>query len=236
MTQAVAPTGSSAKRVAQVVPARSAAVLDQGPPVGWSGRLVWPWARAIDSGSAEDGRPGRAPKEAPCTGDGRAGPHGCQHGAAPAVATGMSASCCDSARTPSPPGGGGGASPEPARSADRGRGLGRAPVRVGDGARGPITEVVAELVAYLEPGDCIIDGGNSLLPRRHPPRRRRLREGHYVDVGTCGGVWGLERGFCLMIGGPGAVARLEPAAVAGAGVEAAHARRGARVTAGRGAG
>ena len=52
-----------------------------------------------------------------------------------------------------------------------------------------------------------------LLPRRHPPRRRASREQgiDYVDCGTSGGVFGLERGFCLMIGGPdGAVERLDP--------------------------
>ena len=48
-----------------------------------------------------------------------------------------------------------------------------------------------------------------LLPRRHPPRARAAREAgiHYVDVGTSGGVWGLERGFCLMIGGETEIVR-----------------------------
>ena len=52
-----------------------------------------------------------------------------------------------------------------------------------------------------------------LLPRRHPPRRKLLREQgiDFVDCGTSGGVFGLERGYCLMIGGPdGAVERLDP--------------------------
>ena len=52
-----------------------------------------------------------------------------------------------------------------------------------------------------------------LLPRRHPPRRARCAEHDldYVDTGTSGGVWGLDRGYCLMIGGPDeAVARLDP--------------------------
>ena len=50
-----------------------------------------------------------------------------------------------------------------------------------------------------------------LLPRRHPPRRELKAKGiHYVDCGTSGGVWGLERGFCLMIGGEDAVLQLDP--------------------------
>ena len=78
---------------------------------------------------------------------------------------------------------------------------------------GPITEAaVSELTALLEPGDTIIDGGNT---RYHDDIRRAASLGergiHYVDVGTSGGVFGLERGFCLMVGGePEAVARLAP--------------------------
>ena len=78
---------------------------------------------------------------------------------------------------------------------------------------GHITEsVVAELTGLLEEGDCIIDGGNSYY-------RDDIRRGEtagakgidYVDVGTSGGVWGLERGYSLMIGGPdAAVQRLVP--------------------------
>jgi 6-phosphogluconate dehydrogenase len=68
---------------------------------------------------------------------------------------------------------------------------------------GPITEdAVAELVTILSPGDTVIDGGNT---RYYDDirRARELRERgiHYVDVGTSGGVFGLERGFCLMVGG-----------------------------------
>jgi 6-phosphogluconate dehydrogenase len=68
---------------------------------------------------------------------------------------------------------------------------------------GPITEdAVAELVPILSPGDTVIDGGNT---RYYDDirRARELRERgiHYVDVGTSGGVFGLERGFCLMVGG-----------------------------------
>src|SRR5207253_1123799 len=61
---------------------------------------------------------------------------------------------------------------------------------------------VDKLAGMLEPGDTIIDGGNSYY-RDDIERARRLaeRQIHYVDVGTSGGVFGLERGFCLMIGG-----------------------------------
>jgi 6-phosphogluconate dehydrogenase len=78
---------------------------------------------------------------------------------------------------------------------------------------GEITErAVAELGTLLEPGDTIIDGGNT---RYHDDIRRAGELGargiHYVDVGTSGGVFGLERGFCLMVGGEDEpVARLAP--------------------------
>ena len=64
----------------------------------------------------------------------------------------------------------------------------------------------------LEPGDAIIDGGNSYY-RDDIRRAEMLREKgiDFVDCGTSGGVFGLERGYCLMIGGPdGAVERLDP--------------------------
>ena len=72
--------------------------------------------------------------------------------------------------------------------------------------------VVDDLAAHLEPGDTIIDGGNSYdrddIDRADALRDRGL---HYVDVGTSGGVFGLERGFCLMIGGDAEVVeRLGP--------------------------
>jgi 6-phosphogluconate dehydrogenase len=78
---------------------------------------------------------------------------------------------------------------------------------------GAITEsVVAELTALLEPGDCLIDGGNSYY--RDDIRRGEAAASKgidYLDVGTSGGVWGLDRGYCLMIGGPDrAVDRLSP--------------------------
>ncbi len=78
---------------------------------------------------------------------------------------------------------------------------------------GHITEsVVTDLIGLLSPGDCIIDGGNSYY--RDDIRRSTLASDQgidYLDVGTSGGVWGLERGYCLMIGGPdGSVDRLTP--------------------------
>ena len=71
-----------------------------------------------------------------------------------------------------------------------------------------------QLVPLLEPDDVVIDGGQLLLPRRHHPGRGAPATSgiHYVDCGTSGGVWGLERGYCLMIGGEDAavVERLDP--------------------------
>jgi 6-phosphogluconate dehydrogenase len=78
---------------------------------------------------------------------------------------------------------------------------------------GEITErAVTELGTLLEPGDTIIDGGNT---RYHDDIRRARELGergiHYVDVGTSGGVYGLDRGFCLMVGGEDEVVnRLAP--------------------------
>ena len=69
-----------------------------------------------------------------------------------------------------------------------------------------------QLVPLLAPGDVVIDGGNSYY--RDDIRRSKALEPagvRYVDCGTSGGVWGLERGYCLMIGGPAdAVALLDP--------------------------
>ena len=90
---------------------------------------------------------------------------------------------------------------------------------------GEITEsTVSELASRLDSGDAIIDGGNSYY--RDDIRRAAELEPKgidYVDCGTSGGVFGLERGYCLMIGGPDdAVSRLEPIFAALApGVEAA---------------
>src|SRR5215472_1928389 len=75
-----------------------------------------------------------------------------------------------------------------------------------------VDRMIAELVPHLEEGDILIDGGNSYyvddIRRAGELAPKRI---HYVDVGTSGGVWGLERGYCMMIGGPDqAVRRLDP--------------------------
>jgi 6-phosphogluconate dehydrogenase len=75
---------------------------------------------------------------------------------------------------------------------------------------GPITEdCIAELGGLLDRGDIIIDGGNTFwqddVRRASDLRKQGI---HYVDVGTSGGVWGLERGFCMMIGGDKAIVDL----------------------------
>jgi 6-phosphogluconate dehydrogenase len=78
---------------------------------------------------------------------------------------------------------------------------------------GDATEkTVQTLLGSMQAGDTIIDGGNSYF--KDDVRRAKLcaSQGvHYIDVGTSGGVWGLERGYCMMIGGPNeAVQRLDP--------------------------
>jgi 6-phosphogluconate dehydrogenase len=73
-------------------------------------------------------------------------------------------------------------------------------------------ETVLDLASRMEPGDIVIDGGNTYY-RDDVDRAAKLKESgvHYVDIGTSGGVFGLERGFCLMIGGePEVVAHLDP--------------------------
>jgi 6-phosphogluconate dehydrogenase len=79
-------------------------------------------------------------------------------------------------------------------------------------AGNPTDQTVAALGERFEAGDVIVDGGNSYF--KDDIRRAETLEKigiDYVDVGTSGGVWGLERGYCLMIGGPKeAVARLDP--------------------------
>ena len=79
-------------------------------------------------------------------------------------------------------------------------------------AGNPTEDTVNALATRLEHNDTIIDGGNSYykddVRRAHALGSRGL---HYVDVGTSGGIWGAERGYCLMIGGPDeAVSRLTP--------------------------
>jgi 6-phosphogluconate dehydrogenase len=75
-----------------------------------------------------------------------------------------------------------------------------------------VDAAIADLVPLLSKDDVLIDGGNSHY-QDDIARAGRLREAglHYVDMGTSGGVWGLERGYCLMIGGePEVVKRLDP--------------------------
>ena len=79
-------------------------------------------------------------------------------------------------------------------------------------AGGPTEATVQKLAAHLQAGDAIIDGGNSYFKddvrRANELKGKRIQ---YIDVGTSGGVWGLERGYCMMIGGPKeAVQRLDP--------------------------
>ncbi len=71
---------------------------------------------------------------------------------------------------------------------------------------------IADLLPLLEPGDILIDGGNSnYIDDIRRARELSAKQIHYVDVGTSGGVWGLERGYCMMIGGEqGVVKHLDP--------------------------
>src|SRR5204863_5135600 len=70
-------------------------------------------------------------------------------------------------------------------------------------AGGPTEDTVNKLAAKFSAGDILIDGGNSYFKddvrRAHALKEKGI---HYVDVGTSGGVWGLERGYCMMLGGP----------------------------------
>jgi 6-phosphogluconate dehydrogenase len=79
-------------------------------------------------------------------------------------------------------------------------------------AGGPTESTVQKLASKMQAGDAIIDGGNSYF-KDDVRRSTELKSKgiHYIDVGTSGGVWGLERGYCMMIGGPNeAVQRLDP--------------------------
>ena len=75
-----------------------------------------------------------------------------------------------------------------------------------------VDQTIADLLPYLEPGDTLIDGGNSYyVDDLRRARELAAKHIHYVDVGTSGGVWGLERGYCMMIGGEkDVVTRLDP--------------------------
>jgi 6-phosphogluconate dehydrogenase len=75
-----------------------------------------------------------------------------------------------------------------------------------------VEETIADLLPHLESGDILIDGGNSYYVDDIRRAKELAQKGiHYVDVGTSGGVWGLERGYCMMIGGEkGVVKHLDP--------------------------
>jgi 6-phosphogluconate dehydrogenase len=77
----------------------------------------------------------------------------------------------------------------------------------------PVTATIEALTPLLGPGDCVIDGGNSLY-KDSMARGTRLKDRgiHFLDCGTSGGVWGLENGYCLMVGGDReAFEQMEPA-------------------------
>ena len=72
-----------------------------------------------------------------------------------------------------------------------------------------VDKAIADLLPLLESGDILIDGGNSYyVDDIRRAKELAARKIHYVDVGTSGGVWGLERGYCMMIGGEPDVVRL----------------------------
>jgi 6-phosphogluconate dehydrogenase len=77
---------------------------------------------------------------------------------------------------------------------------------------GVVDSTIAELMDLLDPGDTLIDGGNSYyVDDIRRAQELALKGIQYVDVGTSGGVWGLERGYCMMIGGdPGVIKNLDP--------------------------
>jgi 6-phosphogluconate dehydrogenase len=77
---------------------------------------------------------------------------------------------------------------------------------------GVVEKTIAEIAPHLDPGDILIDGGNSYYVDDIRRAQELAPKGiNYVDVGTSGGVWGLERGYCMMIGGPkAAVEHLDP--------------------------
>jgi len=79
-------------------------------------------------------------------------------------------------------------------------------------AGAPTEQTAQALAQKFQPGDILIDGGNSYF-KDDIRRSKQLKDKgiHYVDVGTSGGVWGLDRGYCMMIGGPKeAVQQLDP--------------------------
>src|SRR5258708_22484618 len=70
-------------------------------------------------------------------------------------------------------------------------------------AGGPTEATVQKLAQHMQAGDAIIDGGNSYF-KDDVRRANELKSKgiHYIDIGTSGGVWGIDRGYCMMIGGP----------------------------------
>src|SRR5262245_19109238 len=93
-----------------------------------------------------------------------------------------------------------------------------------------VDKAIADLVPLLESGDILIDGGNSYyVDDIRRARELAANKIYYVDVGTSGGVWGLERGYCMMIGGePDVVKHLDPifASLAPGGAGTTTAQRG----------
>jgi len=77
---------------------------------------------------------------------------------------------------------------------------------------GVVDKTIADLLPHLDQGDILIDGGNSYYIDDIRRAKELAAKGvHYVDVGTSGGIWGLERGYCMMIGGEAAVvSHLDP--------------------------
>src|SRR5262249_6474804 len=75
-----------------------------------------------------------------------------------------------------------------------------------------VDDIIGSIVPDLEPGDILIDGGNSFyIDDIRRAKELTSKQIHYVDVGTSGGIWGLQRGYCMMIGGePNAVKHLDP--------------------------
>ncbi len=76
----------------------------------------------------------------------------------------------------------------------------------------PVDETIAALMSGLKPGDIIIDGGNSNYKETRARAEKLAADKiHFIDAGTSGGIWGLENGYCLMVGGaPEAVKICEP--------------------------
>jgi 6-phosphogluconate dehydrogenase len=77
---------------------------------------------------------------------------------------------------------------------------------------GAVDETIADLLPFLDKGDILIDGGNSYyVDDIRRAIELALKNLHYIDVGTSGGVWGLERGYCMMVGGESDVVKhLDP--------------------------